>query len=54
MHTKFWSENLEEKDHSEYLKLIWKDNIRVDLREIAWIIVYWIRWAQDKDHCRAF
>jgi hypothetical protein len=31
----------------------WKDNIRMDLREIGFGDVYWIRWAQDRDMWRA-
>jgi hypothetical protein len=27
----------------------WKDNIRIDLREIEWEGVDWIRLAQDRD-----
>jgi hypothetical protein len=27
----------------------WKDGIRMDLREIAWGSVHWIRLAQDRD-----
>jgi hypothetical protein len=27
----------------------WKDNIRVDLREIGWETVNWVHLAQDKD-----
>jgi hypothetical protein len=30
----------------------WKDNIRMDLREIVWQVVDWIHLAQDMDHCR--
>jgi hypothetical protein len=31
----------------------WKDNIRVDLREIGWGSMYWIDLAQDRDQWRA-
>jgi hypothetical protein len=27
----------------------WKDNIRMDLREIGWEDVYWIHLADDRD-----
>jgi hypothetical protein len=26
----------------------WEDNIRIDLREIAWEVVDWIRFIQDR------
>jgi hypothetical protein len=28
----------------------WKDNIRMDLREIGWKVVRWMNMAQDRDH----
>jgi hypothetical protein len=31
----------------------WKDNIKMDLREIGFGDVYWIHWAQDRDRWRA-
>jgi hypothetical protein len=31
----------------------WEDGIRIDLREIGWGNVDWIRLAQDKDRWRA-
>jgi len=34
MHTKFWSDTVKGKEHSEELE--WEDNIRMDLREIRW------------------
>jgi hypothetical protein len=27
----------------------WEDNIRMDLREIVWEVVNWMRLAQDRD-----
>jgi hypothetical protein len=30
----------------------WEDNIRMDLREIEWDSMNWIRLDQDRDHCR--
>jgi hypothetical protein len=30
----------------------WEDNIRIDLREIGWENVDWIRLAQDRDQWR--
>jgi hypothetical protein len=32
----------------------WEDNISMDLREIGWEDVDWIRLAQNKDQWRAF
>jgi len=51
MHTKFWSVNLKGRDHSE----TWprRDyNIRKDLREVGWEVVYCIHVAQDRDQWR--
>jgi hypothetical protein len=31
----------------------WEDGIRMDLREIGWGSVYWIRLAQDRDRWQA-
>jgi hypothetical protein len=31
----------------------WKDNIKMDLREIGFGDVYWIHWDQDRDRWRA-
>jgi hypothetical protein len=31
----------------------WKDNIRIDLREIGWEVVDWIHAAQDRDQWQA-
>jgi hypothetical protein len=31
----------------------WEDNIKMDLREIGFGDVDWIRWAQDRDRWRA-
>jgi hypothetical protein len=32
------------------LRCTWKDNIKVDLREIGWGFVEWIVLAHDRDH----
>jgi hypothetical protein len=32
---------------------IWEDNIKMDLREIGFGDVDWIRWAHDRDRRRA-
>jgi hypothetical protein len=34
-------------------RLRWGDNIKMDLREIGWDVMDWIRLAQDRDHWRA-
>jgi hypothetical protein len=31
----------------------WKDNMKMDLREIGFGDVYWLYWAQDRDRWRA-
>jgi hypothetical protein len=31
----------------------WVDNIKIDLREIVWDVMYWIDLAQDRDQWRA-
>jgi hypothetical protein len=31
----------------------WKDNIKMDVREIGWEVVDWIHMAQDRDQWRA-
>jgi hypothetical protein len=33
----------------ERTRCIWEDNIRMDLREIGWEVLYWTHLAQDKD-----
>jgi hypothetical protein len=35
------------------LRRRWEDNIKMDLREIGFGDVDWIRWAQDRDRWRA-
>jgi hypothetical protein len=42
MNAKFLSENLKGRDHSEDLRRIWEDNIRMDVREIGWGDVDWM------------
>jgi len=47
MHTKFWSENLKERDNSE-------DSVkREDSIKMWWEGVVWIQLAQDRDQWRA-
>jgi hypothetical protein len=48
-HTKFWSENLKVRDQSKDLRSTWKNNIRMDFREIGWEVVDWIHLALDTD-----
>jgi hypothetical protein len=31
----------------------WEDNTEMDLKEIGFVDVYWIHWAQDRDRWRA-
>jgi hypothetical protein len=52
--TKFWSERPEGKRPLGRPKHRWKDNIRMDLREVGWEGVDWIHLAQDKDQWQAF
>jgi hypothetical protein len=43
----------EEKCPLERARRWWVDNSKMDLREIGWKGVDWIRLAQDRDRCRA-
>jgi len=36
MHTVFWLENMKGRDYLR-TRHTWKDNIRLDLREIGWV-----------------
>jgi len=45
MYTKFWSENLKGRDHSKGLGVDGRINTIMDLREIGWESVHWIRLA---------
>jgi hypothetical protein len=49
MNTLFWLENLKVKRQIGRRRPRWEDNIRVDIREIGWEGVDWIRQAQDRD-----
>ena len=31
----------------------WEDNIRIDLQEVGYGVMDWIKLAQDRDRCRA-
>jgi hypothetical protein len=51
MHTVFWSENLNGRDHSEDLGVDGK--IILDIGEIGWEGVVWVHLPQDTDQWRA-
>jgi len=53
MHTKFWSENLKERDHVDDLCVSGGDNSRMGLKEIRWEGVNWIHLAQVRDWWQA-
>jgi hypothetical protein len=36
------------------LRLRWKDNIKMDLKEIGWDCLNWIALAEDRDKWQAF
>jgi hypothetical protein len=46
VHTKFWLENLEGRDHSEDLGIDrWEHNIKIDMKEIGvsvWTGISWL------------
>jgi hypothetical protein len=48
MHTIFWFENLQGRDHSEDLTVDRRIFIRV-IREIGWEDVDWLHLDQDRD-----
>jgi hypothetical protein len=52
MCTKFCSENLKGRDHSEDLWRRWEDNIRMDLRETGQGGAEWMYLTQDRDQWR--
>jgi hypothetical protein len=52
MHTVFWLENMKGRDYLR-TRHTWKDNIRLDLREIGWEGVDWNNVAQDRNQWRA-
>jgi hypothetical protein len=49
MNTKFWSENLNGREHSENLGV---EDVRINLREIGWEGVDWLQLAQVRDQWR--
>jgi hypothetical protein len=54
MITKFWSENLEDRNNSKRSRRRWEDNIRMELCEIGWVSVECIQLVQNKDQCGVF
>jgi hypothetical protein len=42
-----------QKEGDHYAEHRWKDNIKINLREIGWCGMDWIHLAQDKDQSRA-
>jgi hypothetical protein len=53
MHMGFWVGKSEGKRPLGRYIHRWKDNIKIDLREIEWGGMDWIDLAQDRDRCRA-
>jgi hypothetical protein len=53
MYTKFWSENLKGKDHSEDLNVDARITSEWILRETIWEVVDWFHLAQDRDQRQA-
>jgi hypothetical protein len=41
----------ERKRSLEKARRGWKDNIKMNLRELGWVGMYWIDVTQDKDCC---
>jgi hypothetical protein len=46
---KIWLGNLKGKNYSEDRGIVWKINVRIDLREIGWEDVDWMHLNQDSD-----
>jgi hypothetical protein len=53
MHTGFWWESQKKTRLLRRPKRRWDDNIKMDLREIGWSDMAWIRVVQDRDKCWA-
>jgi len=49
---KIWLGNLKGKNYSEDRGIVWKINVRIDLREIGWEDVDWMHLTQDSDQWR--
>jgi hypothetical protein len=50
----YWYESQKERDHWKEQGIgRWVDNIRMDLGEVGWGYVDWIRLAQDRNRWRA-
>jgi hypothetical protein len=52
MRIRYWWESQRERDQGRRRRR-WVGNIKMDLLEIGWGVVDWIRLAQDRDKCRA-
>jgi hypothetical protein len=48
MHIGFWWGSQKEKRPLERPRHMWDDNVKMDLREIRWAGMDWIRLAQDR------
>jgi hypothetical protein len=48
MHAKFWWGNLKERGHLEGLSIDGKDNIKMDPKEVGWVGMCWVHWAEDR------
>jgi hypothetical protein len=42
------------RDHSEHLDVRGRSIMEMNLTETWWVVVDWIRLAEDRDHWRAF
>jgi hypothetical protein len=54
MHIEFLGGKPEGKRPLGRTRCKWKDNIKMDLREVGWGDMDWIHLAQDRDHWRDF
>jgi hypothetical protein len=48
MHIGYWWESQKQRDHYEDQD-IYRDNVKMVLREIGWGVMDWIDLAQDRD-----
>jgi hypothetical protein len=49
VHRGFWWTSLRERDHLEYPCKKWKNNIKMDLREVGWVCMNWIDLVQERE-----